>query len=463
MDTRASSRHATASFRLERIVSERLRVFGEASILEESRENGTDLQTNGTRLRRLIAGADWQSNTLGAVTLRAFGGPQTYDQSFSSISLDRSTESLTRLQRVPAQQLGASVLWSRPFGSRQVLVAGVDGGEVRGASDEVGFVSNLPTASTGVGGRQRSTGFFIESITRPSARWMIQGSLRADFWDNLRGYLNTVPLAGSGSPTASLFPDRTEHALSPRLSVLRKLNENVVVSASIYRAFRAPTLNELYRSFRVGNVVTQANPDLRAERLTGGEVGASFTTANRKLTARGSLFWADISSPIANVTLSVQPNLITRQRQNLGRTRSRGVEFELEGRAFSSVTLTGAYQFADAQVLRFPADLSLEGLLIPHVSRHVLTFQARYVSSRRFTAALQGRIVGSEFDDDQNQLRLNRFCELDATVGRPLGRGVELFVGAENLLDARYDVARTPVRTIGPPSKVRAGIRFVTR
>jgi outer membrane receptor protein involved in Fe transport len=247
------------------------------------------------------------------------------------------------------------------------------------------------------------------------------------------------------------------------VSVLRKLNENINVSASFYRAFRAPTLNELYRSFRVGNVVTQANPNLLAERLTGGEVGSSWTTQNRRLTVRGSLFWADISSPIANVTLSVQPNLITRQRQNLGSTRSRGVEFELDGRLSNSVTLTGAYQFADAQVLRFPTDATLEGLLIPHVPRNALTFQARYAGARRFTAALQGRFVGKEFDDDQNQLELHRYFELDATVARQLGRGVELFAATENLLDAQYDVARTPVRTIGPPIMVRAGIRFSTR
>ena len=463
VDTAANSRHATADFRLERIISERVRVFGEASMLEESRENGTVLQANRTRLRGLIAGADWQSNAVGAVALRAYGGPQTYDQSFSAIASDRSSESLTRLQRVPSQQAGASVQWSRPIGSRETLVAGFEEREVRGASDELGFVSNSPSVATGAGGRQSSTGFFIESITRPTDRWMVQGSLRADYWRNQRGYINTVPLTGIGSPSSNLFPDRSEHALSPRLSVLRKVNERVFLSASIYRAFRAPTLNELYRSFRVGDVVTQANANLFAERLTGGEVGASLATANQRLTARSSLFWAEIASPIANVTLSVQPNLITRQRQNLGSTRSRGVEFELEGRVSNSVTLTGAYQFADAQVLRFPADATLEGLLIPHVPRHVLTFQARYVNARRIIAALEARVVGSEFDDDQNQLRLNRYCELNATVARPLGRGVELFAATENLLDARYDVGRTPVRTMGPPIMVRAGVRFTTR
>jgi len=463
VDRRANSGHATANVRLERIVSERLRLFGEGSILEESRENGSDLQTNRTRLRGLVAGGNWSSDSLGVLTLRAYGGPQTYDQSFSAISADRKTETLTRLQRVPAQQTGVSGEWSRVFGARQTIVAGFEGREVRGASDELGFFAASPTTATGAGGRQRSTGFFLESITRPSERWMIQASLRTDYWRNQRGYLNDVPIGGAGAAQSSLFPDRAEHAISPRFSVLRKVNEQVALSASVYRAFRAPTLNELYRSFRVGNVVTQANPDLRAERLTGGEAGASVAAFKQRLKTRGSVFWGHLASPVSNVTLDVQPNLITRQRQNLGSTRARGVEIELEGQVSNSLTIAGAYQFADARVHSFPADVSLEGLLIPHVPRHVLTFQARYVGPRGFIAALQGRVVGKEFDDDQNALPLNRYCLMEATVARPLGRGVELFAAAENLLDAEYDVARTPVRTVGPPVTVRAGIRFTTR
>jgi len=142
-----------------------------------------------------------------------------------------------------------------------------------------------------------------------------------------------------------------------------------------YRAFRAPTLNELYRSFRVGNVLTLANDKLRAERLTGGEAGISAAALNHRLNIRGTFFWSEITRPIANVTLTVTPALITRQRQNLGRTRSRGVDIEVEARVSDTLSFSGGYQFIDATVLQFPANTSLEGLLIPQVPRHLLTFQ----------------------------------------------------------------------------------------
>jgi outer membrane receptor protein involved in Fe transport len=227
-----------------------------------------------------------------------------------------------------------------------------------------------------------------------------------------------------------------------------------------YRAFRAPTLNELYRSFRVGNVLTLANDKLRAERLTGGEAGISAAALNHRLNIRGTFFWSEITRPIANVTLSVTPALITRQRQNLGRTRSRGVDVEVEGRVFDSVSFSGGYQFIDATVLQFPANTSLEGLLIPQVPRHLLTFQARYSNPRRLTVAIQVRAVGSQFDDDQNQFKLDRYFTIDAFASRLVGRGLELFAAFENLTGQRYDIGRTPVLTVGPPVLARVGFRF---
>jgi outer membrane receptor protein involved in Fe transport len=463
VDTRASSDHSTGEVTLEREISERSRVFARGGILQESRQNGTALQTNATRFRQLAAGGDWQSDGTGVFSLRAYGGPQTYDQSFSAIALDRASESLTRLQRVPAQQAGAFGQWSRTLGALQTLVAGFDAREVRGTSEELGFAGGQPSIAQSSGGRQRTAGLFGEDIIRVTPRWIVQAGLRYDHWSNSRGFLDSRSLAAPGSVQATRFPLRDEQALSPRLAVLHRLTENVTFSASAYRAFRAPTLNELYRSFRVGNVLTLANPALEAERLTGGEIGARAAAFDRKLMARANFFWSELSQPVANVTLDVQPSLITRQRQNLGRTRSRGMELDFAAQVSDSVTLSGGYQFAAATVRRFPADSSLEGLLIPHVPRHAMAFQARYAGRGWVVAALQARYSGVEFDDDQNRLTLRRYFQLDALASRSLGHGVEAFAAAENLLNQRFDVGRTPVLTLGPPVLVRAGLRFALR
>src|ERR1044072_357997 len=69
---------------------------------------------------------------------------------------------------------------------------------------------------------------------------------------NSRGFSNRTPVIGV--PTLNDFPDRSETAFSPRVWLSKRFDKGVEVSASAYRAFRAPTLNELYRNFRAGNV-----------------------------------------------------------------------------------------------------------------------------------------------------------------------------------------------------------------
>ncbi|MEW6210373.1 MAG: TonB-dependent receptor [Acidobacteriota bacterium] len=458
-DTAAGSEHTSLDLTLERLFSSG-RVFLSGSVFGEERENGTPLQQNRTHIRQFAIGADWQSAQLGSFLIRGYASTQVFDQDFSAVAAGRNTETLTRSQRVPAQQTGATFQWSRAAGSRNTLVAGVDAREVRGASDELVFIAGNLSSAIGSGGRERTTGVFGQDIIRITNRFIATVSARVDHWRNFDALSTSQPLATPGPTRVTAFDDRDETAFSPRLSLLYKLTDNFSLTASGYRAFRAPTLNELYRAFRVGNVFTLANENLRAERLAGGEWGAHAYAFNRKLNLRGAFFWSEVTRPVANVTISFTPALITRRRENLGRTRSRGFEIEGEARVTSEIVITAGYQFVDATVLEFPANTALEGLLIPQVPRHQFTFQARYSNPRVITLGFQGRAIGSQFDDDRNQFELDKFFTLDLLASRRIKGGFEVFGAVENVFNERYDIGRTPVRTIGPPALVRVGVRF---
>ena len=69
---------------------------------------------------------------------------------------------------------------------------------------------------------------------------------------------------------------------------------------------------------------------------------------NDRISLRGTFFWNDITRPVANVTLQTTPALITRQRQNLGRTRSRGVEVQADA-AVNIGQIFGTEHGADPQ------------------------------------------------------------------------------------------------------------------
>jgi outer membrane receptor protein involved in Fe transport len=458
VDTPVNSEHASGEAMVERKVGQNASVFARGSLLGEQRQNGTPLTPNRTTIRELDLGANWNSQELGEFRLGSYVSRQVYNQNFSAVALDRNSEFLTREQRVPAQQVGFSAQWTRSLGARQNLVAGAEEWNVHGESDEIGFSQGLASSRSQAGGRENNWGAYGEDMISITRRTLLTLSGRVDRWLNFRAFSAKLPFSGAGG-TVTPFPDRSESFFSPRLAVLQRVTSKVSLTGSAYRSFRAPTLNELYRSFRVGNIVTQANDQLLAERLTGAEAGAIVTGWDQHFMLRGNFFWSDITRPIANVTLSVAPDLITRQRQNLGRTRSRGVEVEADERLSNAITLSGSYEYTDATVTSFSANPALVGLWLPQVPHHQFTLQARYVKPF-VLVGVQGRYVGNQFDDDQNLLPLERFFALDAIVSHSLRPGVEVFVAGENLLNQQYQIGRTPVLTVGPPILARAGLRL---
>lgn len=460
VDVPAGVRRTAFDLSIEREIRDRGRLFLRGALFGEARTNGTPLQVNRTHTRQLSAGLDWQQERAGAFVLRAYGGTQTYDQTFSAVNQDRTNETLTRLQRSPSQFKGFSIQWSRAIGSHQTIVAGLDAQEVRGASDEIAFTLGRPSSLANAGGRQKNLGLFIEDLINVNSRLLFRIGARIDRWRNTDGFQATQPLAPTGASGTNTFRDRAETAFSPQGSMLYRLTDNLSLNASIYRAFRAPVLNELYRSFRVGDVLTLANENLLAERLTGGEAGGQLKAFNGRLNAHATIFWMEVVRPVANVTLRVQPGLITRQRQNLGRSRSRGVELEAYTQLSNSWTLSGGYLFVDATVLEFPANTTLTGKRLPQVARRQLTFQTRYTNPSRFTLAFQGRASSRQFDDDQNLFPLDPYFTLDAFISRRITSSLEAFGAAENIFNQRYTAGRTPLRTIGPPILFRIGFRL---
>jgi outer membrane receptor protein involved in Fe transport len=456
IDTNANSEHRTADANIERLFGNSNRFFLDGTYYGESRGNGKIDEKNSANIRQLSTGVDWQS-TLGNFGVRLFGGTEGLRQNFFAVADDRSSERITRDQFVPIQHIGLTAQWSRSAGSRQTLLAGVDTRWIEGESAELAFTTGpAPTSFLRNGGRQQTVGMFGQDILRVASRMLVTVAGRVDHWNNADGFSRTQPLVG-GTTSATQFGDRDELAFSPRLSTVIRATDRLTLNAAVYRSFRAPTLNELYRSFRVGSVLTLANPLLEAEHLTGGETGVGLQLS-QQTTLRGTFFWNVIDGPVANITQSITPQLITRQRDNLGSTRSRGVEIEMETRVTSYFNLSGGYQFADASVLE--ATATLQGKLLPQVPRHEFTVRAQYASAKIGAASLQGRFQGSQFDDDLNQLQLDKFFTLDGFVSKRLSRRLEVFAAGENLLNSRYTIGKTPVPTIAPPALVRIGMRI---
>ncbi len=468
VDSFAGSKNSNLSARFGKEFKDKSYIFFRPSVFGEARTNGTPAQINRTHIRNFVFGGGWEianpqislPDTKREVTdlkftWRIFGGSQTYDQTFSAVSADRNSENLTRIQRVPAQNIGFSSQLTGVFQQIQTFVIGFDLKETRGASDEIGFSNNNITSFSGAGGRERIFAVFVQDFVRFGSKFVLAGSVRYDDWTNVRAYSSTRTVSNNQTTTDN-FPDRYESAFSPQISALFQANEHLSFFAIASKSFRAPTLNELYRGFRVGSVVTLANENLKAEKATNFELGTSF--ARNRFYVRGNFFFTEIAQAVANVTLNVVPNLITRQRQNAGKTRAAGLEIQTE-RRFTDFRVSLGYLLSDSRVADFPSNRTLEGLPVPQVARHQFTFQTNYLR-KEWTIALQGRASSAQFDDDLNTLRLEPYFQLDFFAARNFKENAQIFFAVENVFNSRYSVGKTPVRTVSSPINFRIGIRW---
>ena len=473
-DTRANGRHNNAIFTIERRKSSPpyeggvaaasadgvvlSRIFLRGNIFDERRENGTSLTYNKTYFRQAAGGADLSSGRIGDLQFRAFIETQVYDQTFSAVSADRNTETLTRLQRVPSQAAGVSLFWTKPV-KEHTLVSSFEFRGVRGFSDEVGYFGGQPTSFAGSGGRQRTLAFLIQDNWTATENLNVNFGLRIDHWKNFDAHSATRPLA-TNIITDVVFPDRDEPAISPRVAAIYQITPNTSVYGSYSRSFRAPTLNELYRGFRVGSIITQPNENLKAEYANTFEGGVNINAIERRLNFRGNLFWTNVIDPVVSVTLATTPTLITRQRQNVGETRASGFELDAEFAVSRDLRLSASYLLVSSRVREFPGNPELVGKFLPQIAPQQVTFQLNYRPASRFSFGVQGRASSGQWEDDLNTLRLRPYFTMDATAAYRIHKNLDLFAAAENIFSSRYDIGLTPVRTVAAPAFIRAGLRL---
>lgn len=441
VDTPAGGDYASAraDVSYSRAPALRIRVGGD--LFGERRDNGTPLQTNSTDLRQLRLSAEGQARSL-RWRLSGQLGEQTYRQVFSAIAADRDSEALTVQQRVPASQHGVAFTVETRLGGVDV-VAGADTRDTSASNVERGFFPDgRLRAVTTTPGYQRTSGVFAQGTVAAPAGWTFSLGARGD--------------VRQGSRDEGFFGG--DSAFSPRAVATWAAAPWAVLRGSVGWSFRAPTLNERFRGFRVGNAQTLPNPDLVPETLRTVEGGVAFLARHGAL--RVTVFRNDLDDAVTNVTLSTTPTLITRRRENVGGVAAWGSEIEGEWRALPRATVTGGLALTRSRFVDFAP---LDGLSVPQVPRWQGSVGIRGAGPAGLALWAQARVFGHQFDDDRNAFELGPGAVVDVSLLRGLGSKGTVFVSLENLLDDRYEVGRTPVATYGQPFTLHAGVRVALR
>ena len=410
-------------------------------VFGDERERGTafsDIRTGGADASlRLVGSGRWAWSALGYVQTRHF-----YN-SFASVNAARTAVTQASEQyNVPSTGLGARVEVRPPLGDDLELRIGGDWRAVEGETKER---FNAATRRRLAGGESATLGAFAEAAWELRAL-TITGGARIDRWRIEGGFLEERVIASGALLTDVRHPNRSGWRPTGRAGIAFRPAGAITLRGAAYLGWRLPTLNELYRPFRVGADATAANPALDPERLRGIEAGIEYRPLP-SVRLGATLFDNRLEDGIANVTLGRGPGVFPgvgfvaaggeyRMRRNIDAIRSRGVE--VDGRVeFGAWSLSGGYSFADARVEASGVALPLDGLRPAQTPRHSFASTLTWRGLGGARASATARYTGSQFEDDLNEQLLPDALSFDAAASIPLARGIALEARAENLTDER--------------------------
>ena len=383
------------------------------NVYNEEKSNGTPTQQNKSHLYLVETGYDadrW--------SLNFYGQGQELESQFSRIFPGRNGEF----------PIPASAFPSTGFGSSFSMRTDLDiqwGVDWRRSSWEEN--------------RQNFLGAFVQYLFTFDERWDLLLGGRFDLWEN----------------------HSTQGSFNPRVGLTFRGSDTVTLRGSAYRGFRAPSLNELYRPFRVGNIITEANANLTEEYIIGVEGGVDIHPT-RFFLLRLNAFHNSLEDPVSNVTLCTSPSdspecgdlapaTIRRQRQNLGSATINGLEVEASYVFANEWSLRGGYLLSDSTN-------DDNGLVLPQASKHQGNVGIGYDGSFQFTADL--RLVGDAFDDDLNHRKLPHYSLFDISLRVPVSPKFAVYFAIENLLNEDYVVNTDPLDRLGTPRFAHGGVEL---
>lgn len=442
----ASYENWSASVRAVAPLSEDFQLQARALVFRDDRTlrfAGADSHSEGQDASvRLIGGTAWKVDALAYVQARNFRNIVISATSFRKTLDQRNT---------PSTGVGGKIEVRPPSMGGHVIRIGADTRFASGDMHESPYsaVTGHPTAFRHAGGRQNTTGIFVEDDWT-LGQLVLTGGARADYWSISRGFHTSVDLAGATTHLA--HADRSDWQTSFRAGAMLKLGDAVTLRGAGYTGFRLPTLNELYRPFVVFPITTKANAALRPERLKGVEGGIDLAPVEG-ISLSATAFYNQLDNAIANVTLDA----ITRERQNVDAIAAKGIELTASAR-LSDFALSASYTFTDSKVKA--SGQMFDGLRPAQTPRHAASATLGYApeGGPALSAALS--YIGAQYEDDLQTGVLPEALTVDAFASFPLGRGVSVVARGENLFDEDV-VTRNSGGSIdlGTPRSFWIGIR----
>ena len=212
---------------------------------------------------------------------------------------------------------------------------------------------------------------------------------RLDYWETYDG----KAVIGDEIKT---FDQRDDSAINPKISAVWRPLADTVIKGSVGRAFRPPSLYELYRNYRMGNGTVNSNPNLDPETLINYELGVAQYFFKRSLKVSATAFHQDISDLIYYYKVGND-----RFKENASEATIDGFELEASLTPFDWLNVWGNYTYNDSEIKENVHDPEMEGKRITYMPESTINLGTD-ITYRFLTLGLMGRYLGRIYTQTNN-------------------------------------------------------------
>jgi iron complex outermembrane receptor protein len=288
-------------------------------------------------------------------------------------------------------------------------------------------------------GSTQTQALFAQDAWRFLPRWQLVYGVRYEDW---RAYGGARSVAGS----TAAYPDASAQHFSPKASLSFDATQDLTFRASVGKAYRFPTVGELFQGQVNGSSIVFNNPNLKAEEAQSKELTAEWAHWNGLF--RVSLFQDDVRNTLFRQTdITVIPNVTN--VQNIDKVRSRGIETSYQGEdvGIRGLDLLANIAFTQSKILenaRNPGTVGKHFYRIPLWRANLATtyrVNERWAGTAgvRFSGRQYNTLTNTDTNPDVYGGTSNYTVAEVKLTFRP-NKYSKIGIGIDNLFDTRYFV-----------------------
>lgn len=219
---------------------------------------------------------------------------------------------------------------------------------------------------------------------------------------------------------------------NPKASFMWEVAENTRLRASIGRAFKSPTIRQLYVSFKHGNWWNKPNEDLNPEVSWGYSAGIEHIFS-KKLSANLSLFRNDIKDIIVAVdTSETIDGTPVRTWKNVQKAFTQGAELGIKAAVLDNLILNLGYTYLDTE----KEDTKKE---LPYNPHHTAGIGMDYeIKPWKASVHWRTNYISEVYTDEANTKKIKDYSISNLKIIKDITKNISVSMDVDNIFESDY-------------------------